>query len=71
MTSDQEERLVVALENIGLGLKYLGNGDAGTSMGAIEAHSVQVQEGASSIAGALSEIARAIDAVSETRGNHN
>lgn len=39
---------------------HLGTGNAATSMGAIEAHSVNVKEGAIAIADAISELATAI-----------
>lgn len=46
-----------ALRDVAVALKYLGNGDASTTMGAIEAHSVQVREGLSEVATALQAIA--------------
>ena len=35
-------RLALAAENIGVHLKYLGNGDAATTMGAIEAFGLHI-----------------------------
>lgn len=49
-----------ALLNIGLQLRNLGNGDAATHMGAIEAHSIQIKEGCAAIAGALESVAEAL-----------
>jgi len=42
------------------GLRNLGNGDAATSMGALEAHGKAVWEGAEMIAGAIGDLATAI-----------
>ena len=42
-----------SLESVASALRYLGNGDAGTSMGAIEALSVQLREGLNCIGDAL------------------
>jgi hypothetical protein len=42
------------------GLKWLGTGDAMTTMGAIEAHGVMVKEAAATIASALGDLASAI-----------
>ena len=54
-----------ALGSIATQLKYLGTGDAGTSMGAIEAHAVMVREAfgevASSIENGLMAIANEVD----------
>ena len=41
------------LKDVAYALKYLGNGDAATSMGAIEALSVQIREGFSAVADAI------------------
>ena len=45
---------------IGHGLKYLGNGDAATSFGAIEGHGMAVLEAASKVEAGLESIASAI-----------
>jgi len=50
---------------IAVGLKYLGNGDAGTTMGAIEAHGKAVADAAERIAGALEGIAGALNRLAE------
>jgi hypothetical protein len=54
-------RVAEKLGSIAFHLKYLGNGDAGSTMGAIEFLSVSVKESAQSIASALSEVGTAID----------
>jgi hypothetical protein len=46
-----------ALTDIGVHLKYLGNGDAATTMGAIENLAVQIKEGFENLASALRELA--------------
>jgi hypothetical protein len=47
------------------GLKWLGTGDALTSMGAIEAHGAMVKEAAGSIAAAIHDLADAIREMNE------
>jgi hypothetical protein len=49
-----------ALNKIGTHLKYLGVGDAGTTMGAMEFLAVKNYEGAQLIAGALESLADAV-----------
>lgn len=49
-----------ALKACATHLKYLGNGDAATTMGAIEAHGVMVKEAGENIAEAIRELASAI-----------
>lgn len=57
---------------ISTGLKYLGTGDAGTTMGAIEFHAVNTKEAAEAIQDALKAIAESISdlahAVRQTSG---
>jgi hypothetical protein len=50
-----------AIEKIAMALKYLGNGDASTTMGAIEAHGMAIKESAETISSALESIASSID----------
>ena len=45
-----------ALGSIAVQLKYLGNGDAGTPMGAIEHLAVQIKDGATTLADALRRV---------------
>ena len=45
---------------IRLGLKWLGNGDCSTPMGAIEAHGAAIKEAAETLASGLHDIADAI-----------
>jgi hypothetical protein len=64
MAKDMEEGLAEvadALDGIALQLKYLGNGNAATQMGAIEGLSVHVKEGLMAIADGLHAIASAIN----------
>ena len=53
-------------EAIRYGLKYLGNTDAATPMGAIEAHGAAMLEAAEKIAGGLHAIAEAINEIDHT-----
>jgi hypothetical protein len=46
---------------ISFGLKFLGNGNASTPMGAIETHGVMIKEAGEAIADALLEVAKAIE----------
>ena len=45
--------IALSLCEVATQLKYLGNGDASTSMGAIEALSMQIKEGLESIAASI------------------
>ena len=47
------EKVADALQAIGTHLKYLGNGNAASQMGAIEALSVQIREGLDGMADAI------------------
>ncbi len=48
------------VEDIGCALKWLGNGDAATNLGAIEAHGIQIEKAGQAIADAISDLADAI-----------
>lgn len=50
-------KLSEALNSVAHHLKYLGNGDASTSMGAIENLSGQLKEGMESIAASIEKVA--------------
>ncbi len=64
-SSAAEGDVAKALQGIAYQLKCLGNGDALTQMGAIEAHGVVVKEAGEAIAGGLHEVARAIEKLAE------
>lgn len=72
--NDEPANVVDALDGIGsalrFGLKYLGNGDAGTTMGAIEAHGVAILEAASRIEDGLSRISTSIDGLADAIREH-
>lgn len=53
------------LHSISTQLKYLGNGDTGSTMGAIENHAVQIKEGSERIADGLEAIASALRDIAE------
>lgn len=54
-----EAKVAEALVRISTSLNYLGNGNAGTQMGAIEAHGVVIKDGAAEIASAINSLAEA------------
>lgn len=58
-----EDEIADALSSIAVHLKYLGNGDATTTMGAIEHHSVQVKEGALRVAEALDGVGESLSSI--------
>lgn len=57
-------------QRIATGLKYLGTGETGSPMGAIEFHATQVKEGAECIADALTQVAQAINRLAEAVESH-
>jgi len=48
------------VKDVACALKWLGNGDAVTNLGAIEAHGMQVEKAGQAIADAISDLADAI-----------
>jgi hypothetical protein len=60
-----ENEVANALQNIATQLKYLGNGDAATTMGAIEALGMQLEKSAEIIAAAIPPSDYIGDAISE------
>jgi hypothetical protein len=56
----EQESLNDSLQSIARALRDLGNGNAATHMGAIEAHGIAVREGAAEIASAIRELAEAV-----------
>jgi hypothetical protein len=62
---DRSENTTEAIDHVAsavrFGLKWLGTGDAGTPMGALEAHGSMVLDGAQRIANSLGAIASAIE----------
>lgn len=60
-----EANLVDVLSDVARALVLLGNADASTSMGAIEAHGKAILEASENIAGGLHDIADAIRETSE------
>jgi hypothetical protein len=55
-----EDSIATGLHAVARALRDLGNGNACTPMGAIEAYSVVVKEGAEAIASAIRELAEAV-----------
>jgi hypothetical protein len=60
------EMIADALREIGTHLKYLGNGDASTTMGAIEAHGKFTSEAIQTQAAAIGELAQSVCQASES-----
>ncbi len=54
------DKMAQAHESLAIHLKYLGTGDAGTTMGAVEFLAVSIKEGCSEVASALNNVAEAI-----------
>ena len=50
-----------SLDSVASALRYLGNADAATPMGAIEALGLEVQNGFSSISSSINEVSRALE----------
>ncbi len=61
MDEDERQDVAGALGDIASQLKYLGNGNAATQMGAIEGLAMQVKAGLDGIAEGLHAIAKAIE----------
>lgn len=55
-----ETSLEDAILSVASQLKWLGNGDASTHFGAIEAHGMQIEKAGQAIADAISDLADAI-----------
>ena len=62
-----KDGLTLIAEAIQFGAKWLGNGDAATPMGALEAHGKAILDAAEKIAGALEGVAEAITQSSISR----
>jgi hypothetical protein len=62
---DNEMNVVDALAGIKRALRDLGNGDAATSMGGMEALGKAVLDSSQTIASAISELAAAVDRLAE------
>lgn len=65
LRDNYQERLVEAVMRVGTHLKYLGTGDAGTTMGAIEYLAKETKEASERIAEGLHAIAEAIQYTKE------
>jgi hypothetical protein len=59
-TTEVAEAIDGAGENISRALKWLGNADAATSMGGLEAHGAVIKEAGERIAAAIHDLADAI-----------
>jgi hypothetical protein len=63
----EEGNVVDALDSIARSLRLLGNADAATPMGAIEAHGKVIDDAAQLIANALNNVAEAIRELAEKK----
>lgn len=61
---DDEHDVAEALVSIARAIHRLGNADAATAMGGLEAHGMTMHEGLLAIASALNEVARALSEIS-------
>ena len=61
MTKSYDEEMVESVNTVAVQLKYLGNGDASTTMGAIEAYGLHMGD---IISSGMSEQTEAIEAMS-------
>jgi hypothetical protein len=61
--SANEAGLIQIAESIDYAAKALGTGNAATQMGALELLAKETKEGSERIAGALGEVATALDAI--------
>lgn len=58
---DDKDPIAKAIETLAFHVKYLGNGNAATSMGAIEGLAVQITEVGRRIADAIEKLAEAVE----------
>lgn len=66
---EDDTNVVDALMSMSRALRDLGNGNAATSLGGLEAHGMTMLEGANNIAGALAGVAEAINRLAEAVEN--
>ena len=59
-TEDEEISLVEAVVQVGRALERLGNSDANTPMGGLEAHGKAILDSAELIAGAINNLAESV-----------
>lgn len=55
-----EDAIAQALQSVAKAIHYLGNGDAGTTMGGLEYVGASIREGMSEVASAVSDLADAV-----------
>ena len=63
---DTNGSVAKAIRSLAKQVQYLGNGDAGSTFGAIEGHAVKTYKGAELIANGLEAVAQAINNLAET-----
>lgn len=63
LTDDDGRTLVEALDGVGRRLRELGNGDAATAMGALEAHGQAVLDAAETLRREVAGVAEALETV--------
>ena len=62
---ERETELADAIDGVARALHRLGNADACTAMGGLEAHGKAILDAAEMIAGALSQVASAIETAAD------
>jgi hypothetical protein len=69
---DSTDHIAAAIKTLAIHVKYLGVGDAGTTMGALEFLATQIREGDTAIALALETLASAVEklAAAANEGNN-
>jgi len=58
--NDEDDQIAKAIDRLATHVKYLGVGDAATTMGAIEYLATRIEKGGEDIAGSLDGLAEAI-----------
>lgn len=62
---EEENETAIAIQAVASALHYLGTGNAGTQMGAIECLAVSVKESGEYISSALESVASALQEIAE------
>ena len=69
MTTEDHDDLTDAIDGIARALRLLGNADAATPFGALEALGIALKDGLESIAAAIGEHSNSIDRLADAIGN--
>lgn len=66
-TDEEQNEIAEAIASVGRAIDRLGNADAATPMGGLEALGAVMKEGCDHIAGAIDRLAEAVEALAESR----